>query len=99
VDTPKWIAQLSSARSAEQVLAIVNAYIASRDPRELASLPAECAVRPMAAPEEVTGCAYRLAASQAHDDNARVIQRMGAFFARASVRLAELGRAPDRRPG
>jgi hypothetical protein len=94
MDTTKWMARLSQANSAEEVLDLVNQYLASRDPQVLASIPPECALAPLRTPDDVSACAYRLSAYHGHDDANRVVQRISTFFSHASFRLSELAGEP-----
>ncbi|HUP97290.1 MAG TPA: hypothetical protein VM073_05085 [Usitatibacter sp.] len=92
MDTTKWMARLTHAKSPAQVLELVNQYVATRDPQTLAAVPAECRPARMSGPEEVTACAYRLSGYHGHDDINRVVQRLSAFFSHASFKLSELER-------
>jgi hypothetical protein len=92
LDTASWIPRLVAASTVGEVLHIVNDYVAARDPAVIANLPLECALKPMATAEDVAACAYRLAAYHSHGEDARTIQRLSNFFARASIRIAELTR-------
>jgi hypothetical protein len=90
MDLTTWVGRATRADNPQQVITLVNEYIASRDPGFLLSLPRECQVAAVTSAEEVSDIAYRLAAYHSHDDIARDIQRISAFFARAAIRLAEM---------
>jgi hypothetical protein len=83
---------VEEAASAEEVVRLVRDYLASRDPADLALLPQECAPPTHVARERISEFAYRLAAYHAHDQNARLVQRISSVISRAAVRLAELDR-------
>jgi hypothetical protein len=93
MDSASWIKRIEVATSQAEVVELVRQYIESRDPRDIAALPADCQPDRYQTAAEIAECAYRLAAYHGHDDNARVIQRIGSVMSRASVRLAELARA------
>jgi hypothetical protein len=90
MDTTKWMARITQADSAAEVIDLVNQYVAARDPQVIAALPAECRPTAVRNADEVSGCAYRLSAYHGHDDVNRVVQRLAAFFTHASFRLSEL---------
>ena len=92
MDTKTWVQRVAAAPSREAVLSLVKEYVATRDEATLAALPPE--VTRASTVEEVHDCAYRLASHPGHDDLARIVQRVSAFYARASVRLAELNHRP-----
>ena len=93
MDSASWIKRIEVATSQGEVVDLVRQYIESRDPRDIAALPADCRPGRYQTPADISECAYRLAAYHGHDDNARVIQRISGVLSRASVRLAELAHA------
>jgi len=97
VDSGSWARKVEEAVSSETVIALVRDYLATRDPADLGRLPAECAPPRNVGRDEIAEFAYRLAAYHAHDDTARLVQRLGSVISRAAVRLAELDRRPESR--
>ena len=93
MDSNAWARKVEAARTADEVVSLVREYVATRDSRDLALLPAHCPPPRLFTAEEIADCAYRMAAYHGHDDTARVIQRIGSVLSRAAVRLAELSRS------
>ena len=92
MDTPKWIARVAHAGSSEEVMRIVQEYLATRNRNDLACLPDDCRFeKPPRTPSEIADCAYRLATHHGgQSETTQIIERISGFFSRASVRLAEL---------
>jgi hypothetical protein len=90
-----WFGQLESAQSPSAIAAIVRDYLALWSPEEIALLPV--AVRPGrvrdgADVSELNGRlveAYRN--TRATGDALAALQRLSGFFARAAVRIGQLG--------
>lgn len=94
-----WFGQLESAQTVSAVVAIARDYLAMWSPEELGMLPV--AVRPgrLRDAADVTDLhghlveAYRN--TRASGDALAALQRLTGFFARASVRIAQLGGATE----
>jgi hypothetical protein len=92
MDSGSWARKVEEASSAEAVISLLRDYLASRDPSDMRRLPAECRPPVQLGQPEVADFAYRLAAYHAHDDSARLVQRISSVVSRAAVRIAELER-------
>lgn len=97
MDSNSWAKRVEEARTADEIVALVRAYLDSRDPDEMRLLPRECALPERIAREEISDFAYRLAAYHGHGDATRLVQRLSSVVSRAAVRMAELERRPDTR--
>lgn len=90
-----WFGQLENASSATAVVAIARDYLALWSPEEIALLPS--AVRPGRVRDgaDVTDLNARLVEAyrntRASGDALAALQRLSGFFARASVRIGQLG--------
>ncbi len=90
-----WFAQLDNAQSGTAVVAIVRDYLALWSPEEIALLP--IAVRPgrVRDASDITELHARLVEeyrkTRASGDPLAALQRLTGFFARASVRIAQVG--------
>jgi hypothetical protein len=90
-----WFAQLDNAQSGPAVVAIVRDYLALWSPEEIALLPP--AVRPgrVRDASDVAELHARLVEeyrnTRASGDPLAALQRLTGFFARASVRIAQVG--------
>src|SRR5690348_516838 len=92
MDSSSWARRIEDAPSEADVVDLVRQYLETRDPRDIAVLPADCRPPRFYSPEDIIDTAYRMAAYHGHDDAARVIHRIGGVMSRAAVRLAELAR-------
>ena len=90
MENSQWIARVSTAQGSGAVLQIVDEFIASHDTEKLATLPAECRPPRLDTPADVASYAYTLARHPPPCDGAPLIEALSAFFARASIRLAEI---------
>jgi hypothetical protein len=94
-----WFGQLESATGVGAVVAIARDYLAMWSPEEIGLLPP--AVRPgrLRDAKDVTDLHGRLVEeyrnTRASGDALATLQRLTGFFARASVRIAQLGGAQD----
>ena len=95
MDSNSWARKVEEASTPEMVITLLRDYLATRDPEEMRRLPPECVPPASLGRDGISDFAYRLAAYHAHDDSARLVQRISSVVSRAAVRLAEL----DRRPG
>jgi hypothetical protein len=92
-----WFAQLDNAKTASAVVAIVRDYLALWSPEEIALLPV--AVRPgrLRDSADVADLHAHLVEeyrkTRASGDALAALQRLTGFFARASVRIAQVGEA------
>ena len=92
MDSSSWARRVEEASSIDSVVALVNEYLATRDPGDMDRLPVECAPPRQVGREQISEFAYRLAAYHAHDETARLVQRLASVISRAAVRMAELDR-------
>lgn len=86
-----WKERLQDAASAEQVLDLTQAFLATWNASDLASLPlAHRQIRVME-PDDIAFYAFELVREQClNGDGNKELQRMAAFFGLASGRLAQL---------
>jgi hypothetical protein len=88
-----WLDRIQLAHSGEDVVATINAFLASQDYAALARLPASCAPpRSVDSMESINAFAYDLlrAKLDAPAGTAAALERLASVFARASVRVAQL---------
>jgi hypothetical protein len=85
-----WLARIDSTKTPDELLETARAYLASWSEAEIALLPEECRPPALASTTELQDYAWQLARYHGHGDNARLVYRAATFFARASIRLAEL---------
>jgi hypothetical protein len=89
-----WIDRLDEAPSEEEVVRIVREYVAGWPRHDLLDLPPTCRPENIADAQQVARWAYALAASRCSrsrsDDQPILLERMAAFFAHATHRLAML---------
>src|SRR5262249_26853087 len=94
-----WFAQLENAQSATAVVAIVRDYLVLWSPQEIALLPPDVRPGRMRDAVDVTELHARLVEeyrkTRATGDALAALQRLTGFFARASVRIAQVGEGSD----
>ena len=98
----RWQPLLSAAGSEEDVIRIINEYLATLLPAELALLPPSCRIAPVSHPHEIGDAAVTLShcdLKTSHDDpGAKLLHEMAHTFAYAQTRLRDLrsrGLAPS----
>jgi hypothetical protein len=95
-----WFAQLENARTATAVVAIVRDYLALWSPEEIVLLPPDVRPGRLRDAADVADLHARLVEeyrkTRASGDALAALQRLTGFFARASVRIAQVG---DAAPG
>ena len=87
-----WQEQLDGAHTESQVVMVVKDFVASLEPWQVATLPAHCRPGKFFDANDVTEYAFTLIRSESDDDteSARLVDRLSAFFAAASIRLAQI---------
>jgi hypothetical protein len=90
MDSEAWSKRIEGAASEADVVGLVRQYLESRDPGDIARLPGDCRPPRYYTREDITDCAYRMAAYHGHDEAARLIHRLGSVMTAAAVRFAEL---------
>ena len=90
-----WFGQLESAQTPSAIAAIVRDYLALWSPEEIALLPAMVRPGRVRDAADVTDLNARLVEAyrntRASGDALAALQRLTGFFARAAVRIAQLG--------
>ena len=98
----KWQNTITSAKTANEVVAAAKAFLSSWTPAQIAALPEGCRPGEMGTPDDVTGYAFTLVQKGcAGDHQPPVLNTMASFFAAASIRLSEIVAPKDyalRRP-
>jgi hypothetical protein len=87
-----WQERLDGAKTEGDVVMVVKDYAASLEHWELAMLPPHCQPGKFFDANDVTGYAFVLIRGESVEDNesARLVKRLAAFFAAASIRLAQI---------
>jgi len=86
-----WITRLREAAAPDQVIGIVNDYVASLPSSVLESIPAHCRPGPVTNADEIAEHAYRLVREQCGDDLAsEETDALASIFALASQRIPEI---------
>ena len=92
--TGTWAAALASARSEREVVSVVKDFLSQWSPAEIASLPEDCRPGRIGGADDVAEMALKFSQAQCslgEDFEQRlVLERMEAFFAHASSRLAQV---------
>jgi len=92
-----WFAQLDNAQTATAVVAIARDYLALWSPGEIALLPDDVRPGRLRDAADVADLHARLVGeyrkTRASGDALAALQRLTGFFARASVRIAQVGEA------
>jgi hypothetical protein len=96
MDSEAWAKRIQRAASEAEVVELARQYLESRDPGDIARLPADCRPPQHYTPGGVADCAYRMAGYHGHDEAARLIHRLGLVMTGAAVRLAELARGESK---
>ncbi len=100
-----WQDRLDGARSESEVVAVARDFVAGVEHWELAMLPVHCRPGKFFDANDITSYAFTLIRSESADDSesARLVKKLSAFFAAASIRLAQIlshahaGQADDTR--
>jgi hypothetical protein len=96
--TTSWEGQLEQAADAAAVAAIARDYLALLTPAEIALLPDEARPARIRDADDVTETHERLVEAyrrtRASGAELALLQRLSGFFARASVRMADLAAGP-----
>ena len=86
-----WAARLTQATRVEEVVAMAREYLASWRPHDLRLLPSECLPPVLDSAEDITEFARLLAVRQFDPpDRSPGLDRMAAFFVKASWRIAQI---------
>ena len=87
-----WQQRLDGAKTESEVITVVREFAASLEHWELAMLPPECRPHKFFTADDVTGYAFTLISHESADDTecVRLVKRLSAFFAAASIRLAQI---------
>ena len=87
-----WQQRLNEAASRRDVVVVARDYVARMSPPEFARLPEPCRPSKIVDADDVTSYALTLVQCSCAGDKLtdQRLQRMAAFFTRASVRLAQL---------
>lgn len=84
-----WKRLIQDAQTTDDVLGLVNDFIAGWQPAEVERLPEDCRPTRIADVNDVSDYAFRLVRHQcARDEDAIELQKMVAFFVAASQRLS-----------
>ena len=97
-----WLHEISGARDAKAVVAVVTRFLEALEDVEMLDLPEGCRPAQVKSPGDVSYWAFTLAAASLSNQlEGRARDAVGDFsrvFARASSRLASLALGPDYRP-
>jgi hypothetical protein len=88
--TSQWSALLRGSRTVDDLMSIVQQYVAAWRPDELATLPESCQPPPIQFGDDVAFYAFRLVRAQCQGEASHALEQMAAFFAVASQRLSFL---------
>ena len=88
--TAEWSALLHGSRTVDDLMSIVQQYVASWRPDELTTLPENCQPPRIQHGDDVAVYAFRLVRAQCEVESNHALDQMAAFFAIASQRLSFL---------
>ena len=85
-----WESRLQRAYSVDDVLRVINDFLATWGPEELAALPEHLRPWRMKGSDDVSLYAFRLMSRVTLPGNAHILLRMSTFFSAASHRLSQI---------
>ena len=86
-----WQERLDAATTESEVVDVARDYLATLNPVEFASLPAELRPGKIVDANDITTYAFDLVRQECHDDGAQhMVQRLAHIMSRASIRLSEI---------
>ena len=88
--TAQWSTLLHGSRTVDDLMAIVQQYVASWRPDELAALPENCRPSQLQSGDDVAFYAFRLVQAQCEGESNHALEQMAVFFSIASQRLSFL---------
>jgi hypothetical protein len=92
-----WITRLREAVAPDQVIEIVNEYLASLPPSVLESIPDHCRPGPVTSADQIAEHAYRLVREQCGGEMASdETDALASIFALASQRIPEIAAESQR---